>query len=184
MPLLTGKIDVDEITLHDPVMTVIKNKNQRGGLNLETVGRRGKQTPTILSRAPIPPLEGPLSMLGLVAVEQVSVSGGRVVYRDLSTANFTEFAVKNLDLQLHSMGIGRTPYLRLAAVVQPCNVPGNLEGTFGPLQATANIDAINLQLKLGNTSVPQQERLLATTPHLSSIPSPSRWRSFSPCFHP
>ena len=39
MPLLSGKVEVEEITLRDPVITVIKNKN--GVLNVSTIGRTG-----------------------------------------------------------------------------------------------------------------------------------------------
>lgn len=151
LPLLTGKIEVEEITLHDPVMTVVKNR--RGVLNVATLGRSGKEAPTTPSRAPIPSLEGPLNILGLLAVERVSVSGGRLAYRDLSTVSPTEYALKDLDLLLRSMGIGQTPRLRLTAVIQPLNVPFNLEGTFGPLKETADIEAINFQLRLGGTHV-------------------------------
>ena len=39
LPLLSGKVEVEEITLRDPVITVIKNKN--GVLNISTIGRTG-----------------------------------------------------------------------------------------------------------------------------------------------
>ena len=39
MPLFSGKVEVEEITLRHPVITVIKNKN--GVLNVSTIGRTG-----------------------------------------------------------------------------------------------------------------------------------------------
>ena len=36
LPLLSGKVEVEEITLRNPVITVIKNKN--GVLNVSTIG--------------------------------------------------------------------------------------------------------------------------------------------------
>ena len=39
MPLLSGQVEVEEITLRDPVITVIKNK--AGVLNVSTIGRKG-----------------------------------------------------------------------------------------------------------------------------------------------
>lgn len=50
MPLLGGQVEVEEITLRDPVITVIKNKN--GVLNVSTIGRTGVATPQKPSRAP------------------------------------------------------------------------------------------------------------------------------------
>src|SRR5512147_723951 len=49
MPLLKGKVEVEEITLRDPVITVIKNKN--GVLNVATLGRPGVAAPETPSRA-------------------------------------------------------------------------------------------------------------------------------------
>lgn len=74
IPLLSGKVEVEDITLHQPVMTVIKNKN--GVLNVSTIGRKGVAVPEKPSRAPIPSAEGPLKILALLAVDRVSVDGG------------------------------------------------------------------------------------------------------------
>jgi AsmA protein len=74
MPLLGGKVEVEEITLRNPVITVIKNKN--GVLNVSTVGRTGVELPKTPSRAPIPSTEGPLKILALLAVDRVSIASG------------------------------------------------------------------------------------------------------------
>ncbi|NJN70106.1 MAG: AsmA family protein [Nitrospira sp.] len=58
MPLLSGQVEVEEITLRNPVITVIKN--QKGVLNVSTIGRKGVAVPETPSRAPIPSPEGPL----------------------------------------------------------------------------------------------------------------------------
>jgi AsmA protein len=72
-PLLRGKVEVEEITLRDPVITVIKNKS--GVLNVATIGRTGVPTPETPSRAPIPSTDGPLKILALLAVDRVSITG-------------------------------------------------------------------------------------------------------------
>ena len=150
MPLVSGKVEVEEITLRDPVITVIKNKN--GVLNISTIGRTGVAAPVTPSRAPIPSAEGPLKILALLAVDQVSIGGGKLTYRDLSTATPTEYVLQDLELLLKSVRLGQTPSLHLATLVQPFNTPVTLDGTFGPLKETTDIDAINLQLALGKTS--------------------------------
>ena len=43
MPLLSGKIEVEDITLRNPVTTIIKNKS--GVLNVSTIGRTGIPLP-------------------------------------------------------------------------------------------------------------------------------------------
>jgi AsmA protein len=150
MPLLSGKLEAEEIALRDPVITVIKNKN--GVLNVSTIGRAGVAAPVTPSRAPVPSAEGPLKILALLAVDQVSIEGGRLTYRDLSTTNQTEYVLQDLELLLTSVRLGQTSSLHLTTLVQPFNAPVTLDGTFGPLKETTDIDAINLQLALGKTS--------------------------------
>ena len=149
MPLLSGKVEVEDITLRDPVIMLIKNKS--GVLNVSTIGRTGVELPETPSRAPIPSTEGPLKILALLAVDRVSLVGGQLTYRDLSAAKPTEYIVQNMELLLQSVRLGQTPSLHFSALVQPFNLPVTLDGTFGPLKETTDIDAINLQLALGKT---------------------------------
>lgn len=149
MPLLSGKVEVEEITLHGPVITVIKNKN--GVLNVSTIGRKGVPVPEKPSRAPIPSTEGPLKLLALLAVDRVSIAGGKLTYRDLSAATPTEYVVQDLELLLRDVRLGQTPQLHVASLVQPFNLPVKLDGTFGPLKEAIDIDKIDFKLAVGKT---------------------------------
>jgi len=150
-PLLSGKVEVEEITLHEPVITAIKNK--KGVLNVSTIGRTGVAIPEAPSRAPIPSTEGPLKILALLAVDRVTITGGKLIYHDLSAAKPTQYALQELNLLLTSVRLGQTPRLHLDTVVQPLNLPVKLDGTFGPLKETADIEAVTLQLGFGKTDV-------------------------------
>jgi len=149
MPLLSGKVEVEEITLHNPVITVIKNKN--GVLNASTIGRKGLPVPEKPSRAPIPSTEGPLKILALLAVDRVSIDGGKLTYRDLSAANPVEYVLQDMELLLREVRLGQTPNLHFATLVQPFNLPVKLDGSFGPLKEAIDIDTINFQLAVGKT---------------------------------
>ncbi|MGE3977897.1 MAG: AsmA family protein [Nitrospira sp.] len=149
MPLLSGKVEVEDITLHQPVITVIKNKN--GVLNASTIGRKGVAVPEKPSRAPIPSTEGPLKILALLAVDRVSIDGGKLTYRDLSAAKPTEYVVQDMELLLQDVRLGRTPRLHFGSLVQPFNLPVKLDGSFGPLRETMDIDAISFELGVGKT---------------------------------
>jgi len=148
-PLLSGQVEVEEIALRDPVITVIKNKN--GVLNVSTIGRTGVAAPKTPSRAPIPSTEGPLKILALLAVDRVSITGGTLTYRDQSAAKATEYIVQDMEILLQGVRLGQTPTLHVGMLVQPLNLPVKLNGTFGPLKESTDIDAINLQLALGKT---------------------------------
>ena len=149
MPLLGGKVEVEGITLRDPDITIIKNKN--GVLNVSTIGRTGVGLPQTPSRAPLPSPEGPLKILALLAVDRVSIVGGTLTYRDLSAAEPTEYILQDMTLLLRSVRLGHSPNLHLEMLVQPFNMPVKLDGTFGPLKESSDIDAINLRLALGKT---------------------------------
>ena len=150
-PLLSGTVEVEEITIHEPVVTVIKNKN--GVLNVSTIGRQGVAISETPSRAPVPSAEGPLRILALLAVDRVSFANGKLAYRDLSAAEPAEYVLQDLDLLLQSVRLGQTPSVHLETIVQPLNVPVTLDGTFGPLKDTMDIEAINFRLRVGKTDV-------------------------------
>lgn len=149
VPLLSGQVEVEEVTLRNPVITVIKNKN--GVLNVSTIGRKGVSVPEVPSKAPIPSAEGPLKILALLAVDRVSIDGGKVTYRDLSAAKPTEYVLQDLEVLLREVRLGQTPNLHVASLVQPFNMPVKLDGSFGPLKDTMDIEAINFQLSVGKT---------------------------------
>lgn len=149
MPLLSGKVEVEEITLRNPVITVIKNRN--GVLNVSTIGRTGVKMPHTPSRAPVPSTEGPLKILALLAVDRVSILGGTLTYRDLSASEPTEYVLQEMGILLNSVRLGQSPNLHVGMLIQPSSLPVKLDGTFGPLRETSDIDAINIQLALGKT---------------------------------
>lgn len=149
MPLLSGKVEVEAITLRNPVITIIKNKS--GVLNVSTIGRTGITLPHTPSRAPIPSTEGPLKILALLAVDRVSILGGTLTYRDLSAPEPTEYIFQDMEILLQSVRLGQSPSLHVGMLVQPFILPIRLDGTFGPLKESTDIDAINLQLALGKT---------------------------------
>ena len=74
MRLLSKKVEIEEITLRDPFITVIKNR--KGEMNLSTIGLK---TPAASSpeqpEAPSQPTDNPLQVLALLTVDRVSITG-------------------------------------------------------------------------------------------------------------
>jgi len=151
-PLLSKKVEVEEITLRDPLITIIKNR--KGEMNLSTIGPK---TPAASSpeqpEAPSPPTGNPLQVLALLAVDRVSITGGTLTYRDESTTNPTEYQVNNLEVLLNSVHLGETPTLHLAATVQPYNIPLTLDGSFGPLVETLDLKQFAFDIGLGKIAM-------------------------------
>ena len=127
----------------------------------------------------MPSPDGPLKILALLAVDRVSLAGGKITYRDFSQAKPVEYVLQDMELLLQSVHLGSSPSLHLALTVQPMNFPVSLDGTFGPLRETADLDAIDLQLALGKTKVAiagktagQHMALTVTAPSINTADLP------------
>lgn len=152
LSLLSRRIEVEEITLRDPVITVIKNKD--GVMNVSTIGPKPAAPPVPAEPSAPPSSSGdPLQALALLAVDRVSIDGGKLTYRDLSTAPATEYQVQNLELLVRSVHLGESPTLHLGATIQPLNLPVQLDGSFGPLVETLEVKRYDFVLKLGKIAL-------------------------------
>ncbi|MDP1757422.1 MAG: AsmA family protein, partial [Pseudohongiella sp.] len=151
LPLLSQQVEVEEISLRDPVITVITNKD--GVMNVSTIGARTTTPSTAEPGTVPPPGRDPLQLLALFAVDRVSIEGGRLTYRDLSTAPVTEYQVQNLELLLKSVRLGHTPSVHLKATVLPYDLPVTLDGEFGPLVETLEVQQYNFALGFGKVAL-------------------------------
>ncbi|MGA6827696.1 AsmA family protein [Nitrospira sp. NS4] len=146
LPLLSKKIEVEEITLRDPVIAVVKN--HAGVMNVSSMGgAMPAQAPE--PGTPPPASSDPLQILALFAVDRVSIEGGKVTYRDLSTVPVAEYQVQDLDLSVRSVHLGQMPTVRFKATVQPLNLPISLDGSFGPLVERLELKQYDFAMGVG-----------------------------------
>jgi AsmA protein len=152
-PLLSGRIEIEEIALRDPVITVIKNKS--GVTNVSTIGPKTPtgSPPPKESGTPPEPGGDPLQALALLAVDRVSIEDGRLTYRDLSTPPATEYRVQNLELLLKAVHLGETPTLHFGATVEPYHLPVRLDGSFGSIVQAVELKQHDLTLGLGKIAL-------------------------------
>jgi AsmA protein len=180
LPLLSRKVEVEEITLRDPVITIIKNKS--GVMNVSTIGPKTPAAPPSPKGSgppQAPPGGDPLQALALLAVDRVSIDGGKLTYRDLSTTPATEYQVGNLELLLKSVHLGETPILHLGATIQPYNLPVTLDGSFGPLVQTMELKQYDFTLGFGKIALALKGALVGgkldatlTSPSISTTDLP------------
>jgi len=142
-PLFSGRIEIDEIIMRDPAITVIKNSF--GLLNVSTLG---KKTPQQTSPVPSPGNEQ-LQMWSLLAVDRVSLSNGQVAYRDRSSAQPAEYSLDRFQALLQGVGLGLTPVIHVSGTLQPWNLPLKVDGTLGPLQENLDIGVFVFDVLLG-----------------------------------
>src|SRR5262245_5901169 len=148
-PLLSGKVEVEEIILREPAINIVKNAN--GIVNVSTIGP--KSGAASASRPEEEPSGDPLQALALLAVDRVGIDGGQLVYRDLSANPAIEYHVQDLHLALNSVRLGDTPTLHLSATVQPQNIPVTVDGSFGPLVQTMELKQYGFNIGLGKIAL-------------------------------
>ncbi len=152
LPLLRGQVEVEEITLRDPVIMVLKNA--QGQLNVSTIGAKPAVPPTPSKpETPTQPAGSPLQALALFAVDRVSIDGGKLTYRDESLPKPVEYTVNQLEFLLTSVHLGDSPSVHVGATVQPYNLPVQLDGTFGPLVETLDVKSFTFNLELGKITI-------------------------------
>ena len=149
LPLLSKQVEIEEITLRNPLITVIKNKD--GITNLSTLGPR--TAAPAAPEKPQPQQGDPLQALALLAVDRVSIDGGMLIYHDLSAAAKAEYQIQDLAFHLTSVHLGETPTVHLNATVQPHGVPVTLDGRFGPLTQTLEIQGYDFMVGIGKTAL-------------------------------
>lgn len=147
LPLLSRRVEVDSITLRGPVVTIITDKN--GVMNVSTIGAPPSAAAPPTPDVPPAPAGNPLQVLALFAVDRVSIEGGKVTYRDLSTASSPEYQVQDLELFLTAVRLGQTPTIQLKATVLPGNLPVTLDGRLGPFRETLEIEQYDVMLGIG-----------------------------------
>ncbi|MGE0277487.1 MAG: AsmA family protein [Nitrospiraceae bacterium] len=149
-PLLSGRVEVEEITLRDPLIVVFKNK--AGVLNVSTLGAQAPAAPKPTT-PPGEPAGGPLRALALLAVDKISIDGGKLIYRDEAKPVPVEYTVHDLEFLLTSVHLGDTAQLHAAAALQPYNLPVKIDGTFGPLTETLDLKHFDVALGLGRIPI-------------------------------
>ncbi len=187
MPLLSRRVEVEQILLKQPVVHIIRN--QRGDLNVSTIG---KTSPTGAVVAPMPsvpsatgtaPLKGaPLTQaqppgqqpsgagaLGEVSVSSLVVEDATIVYQDSGAAPVTVSAV-NLDVE--NLGVS-TPVdikLSLAALGTAKNV--SLTGKVGPLISNGSLDLAAIPLAFSAELGPLRMAELKAVPQIAKALPP------------
>lgn len=144
-PLLQKKIQVEQVLVHDPHIHVIRTKD--GALNTASIGRvsSGPLSPSHNDE----PAKEVNPLLGVFAVENLSLSGGQLTYEDRRDKNGSFYAVENLVLTTESVQWGKTARIQAEGMLQPFQTPIHFQGHVGPLQPTLDIPRIDFEGNLG-----------------------------------
>jgi uncharacterized protein involved in outer membrane biogenesis len=188
MPLLSHRIEVEQVSLKQPVVHIIRN--QRGQLNVSSIGKSKPATGESVAPAPAapPPAAGaplkgaPLTQagpqgqpsagpgaLGEISVSSLTVEDATLVYQDAGAAPVTVSAV---NLEVENLGVS-TPIdikLSLAALGTAKNL--SLTGKVGPLITNGVIDMVALPLAFSFDVGPVTMAQLKAVPQIAKALPP------------
>ncbi len=139
-PLLEQRVQVESVFIEDPVVQVIRSP--AGTLNTATIGK--------VSPAPKPgndnnePQGSVSPLLGVLAVEQFTMTGGILNYEDRRHQPSQTHQIRDLELKTQSVAVGQTAQIGLQGMVMPYQVPIDINGRFGPIQANLNIPEVDI----------------------------------------
>ena len=169
LPLLSHRIDVEQVSLKEPQVHIIRN--QRGELNVSTIGKKPSGGEAAAPSAATPPprptgtpgSKGPplsevqpqrqapggagAGALGSVSVSNLAIENATIAYEQMGGSTLIVRSV-NLDVDNLAISTPVTIKLSLAALGSVRNL--QLGGTVGPLMTNGGIDlnAIPLSLTL------------------------------------
>lgn len=155
-PLLQRRIQVEHVVIENPVVQVIRSTN--GDLNTATIGK--KSSSGTASNKNISPKNSVSPLLGVLAVEQFSMTGGTLQYEDRTHQPPKAYQIENLRLTTESVAVGQTAGIRATGMVMPYKLPFDVNGRFGPLQANLDIPGMDIDGHVGNVAVTAQGKIL------------------------
>ena len=188
MPLLSHRVEVEQVSLKQPMVHIIRN--QRGQLNVSSIGKSKPATSESVAPAPAapPPAAGtplkgaPLTQagpqgqpsagpgaLGEISVSSLTVEDATLVYQDAGAAPVTVSAV---NLEVENLGVS-TPIdikLSLAALGTAKNL--SLTGKVGPLITNGVIDMVALPLAFSFDVGPVTMAQLKAVPQIAKALPP------------
>ncbi|MCA9499507.1 MAG: AsmA family protein [Nitrospira sp.] len=157
LPLLRRHIQAEHVRLQNPIVHVIRTYD--GALNMATLGKDFALQPPEVEVSNTAKALKPL--LGAFAVERLSMIGGTLQYEDRAKGPFQSYHLEQLELVTDSVQLGQTASLHIKGVVMPYQLPLEVTGRFGPLQATLDLQMIDFAVNLGKVEGTAQGKVTA-----------------------
>ena len=149
IPLLRGNIEIENVTLHHPVVTIIRTLE--GSLNITTLG--GKDVADDHENTLKTPQGAPLAVLAMFGVQQLTITQGTLQYEDRVVEDPKTYRLEQLDVTTRSVKLGQVAQFQAQGLLMPFQLPVSFEGSAGPLQQTFDLAEIKTQLLMGTASL-------------------------------
>jgi len=155
-PLLQRRIEVERVVVERPVVQVIRSA--KGNLNLSTMGNIPISSQMAAEKTEAKGSVSPL--LGILAVKQLSVTGGMVQFEDRTRQPSKPYQIDNLTVNTESVAIGETAHVRLSGLLMPYQTLLDITGRLGPLQPSLDIPELDIRGHVGKVAVTAQGQVM------------------------
>ena len=155
-PLLQRRIEVESVLIENPILQVIRS--EKGDFNTSTIGKIS--TSGEVSSEKAEPQDSVSPFLGVLAVKRFSMTGGTLQYEDRTHQPLQAYQIEKLVLNTESVAIGETAGVRVHGMLMPYQVPFDVNGRLGPLQANLDIAELDVVGHLGKVVVTAQGKIL------------------------
>ncbi len=148
-PLLKRRVQVESVLIENPVVRVIRSL--RGHLNIATMGKVASTGKDLGAHVDSGDSVSPL--LGVFAVRQVALTGGTLEFDDRIPQPPQAYKIDNLMLNTESVAIGETARIVAEGLLLPYQLPLDVSGQLGPLQANLDIPTIDISGQVGKIGI-------------------------------
>ena len=155
-PLLQRRIEVESVVVENPMVKVIRST--KGDFNTSTMGKVSTSGPDSIENGESKDSVSPL--LGVLAVKQFSLIDGTLQFEDRIHQPSKVYQIDNLTMNTESVAIGETALIRVNGILMPYQVPFNVTGRLGPLQANFDIPDLDIDGLVGNVAVTAKGKII------------------------
>ena len=146
--LLQRQIKVEHMLVQSPQIAVVRSKE--GVFNVGSMGTVSTSSATRASDSFGSRMVNPL--LGVLAVQNLSLSGGVITLEDRKPVEPSLYTFSNLNITTDSVEWGQIATVQAEGKLSPNNVPVNFQGQFGPLHPTFDLPQIQVAGKIGGVN--------------------------------
>ena len=155
-PLLQRRVQVESVLVEGPVLQVIRST--KGEINTSTIWKIPSPGTAPSEKTELKDSVSPL--LGVLAVEKFTMTGGTLDYEDRTHQTSQAYQIHSLRLNTESVAIGEMASVRVHGMLMPYQLPFDVNGRLGPLQANLDIPEVDVGGHVGNVAVTAQGKIL------------------------
>jgi uncharacterized protein involved in outer membrane biogenesis len=163
LPLLLQRVRIKKITVHDPMISVIRN--QLGNYNFATLGSSEKRTAVENGQGKVSDTH-PKSLNAALLVQSIEIINGTVRYRDVRS----DLTVTRVDLTVANFTLNAPFTLDLAAAMFTASQNVRIQTSLGPIEGASGLTEVPLNGRIDAQELDMDKIRVAAPTLRKSLP--------------